>query len=65
MANHKCVICGGDAIEFKNDISRREYDISGMCQKCQDKVFVPPKDDPCDGCKGLENPEKYCKKCEV
>lgn len=25
--------------EFRDEISRREYTISGMCQKCQDKVF--------------------------
>lgn len=34
-----CVSCGGDAKEFDSDISRREYSISGMCQKCQDEVF--------------------------
>lgn len=31
--------CGGPATEFKDDLSRREYRISGLCQKCQDKVF--------------------------
>ena len=25
--------------EFKDEISRREFKISGMCQKCQDGVF--------------------------
>ena len=25
--------------EFKNEISKREFKISGMCQKCQDSVF--------------------------
>ena len=34
-----CIFCGGDASEFKNDISRKEYSISGMCQKCQDEIF--------------------------
>ena len=24
---------------FRDDLSRREYRISGMCQKCQDSVF--------------------------
>lgn len=37
--NSKCVICGGDASKFKDDLSRKEYTISGMCQKCQDKTF--------------------------
>ena len=31
--------CGGEANEFRDEISKREYTISGMCQKCQDKVF--------------------------
>ncbi len=31
--------CGGDAKEFKDEVSRREYRISGLCQKCQDKFF--------------------------
>jgi len=28
-------LCGG----FRNDRSQREYEISGMCQKCQDEFF--------------------------
>jgi hypothetical protein len=36
---NKCTTCPGDALEFKNELSRREYTISGMCQKCQDKIF--------------------------
>jgi len=31
--------CGGDATEFKDECSRREYSISGLCQKCQDKFY--------------------------
>ena len=31
--------CGGPATEFRNALSRREYQISGLCQKCQDEVF--------------------------
>lgn len=34
-----CTMCGGEAKEFKDELSRREYTISGMCQKCQDKTF--------------------------
>jgi len=37
-----CPLCG-KAIhpntEFKDESSRREYDISGLCQACQDKTF--------------------------
>lgn len=31
--------CGGPATEFKDTLSRREFAISGLCQKCQDSVF--------------------------
>ena len=34
-----CVTCGGDATKFNDTLSRKEYSISGMCQKCQDKMF--------------------------
>lgn len=25
--------------EFKDELSKREFQISGLCQKCQDKMF--------------------------
>lgn len=34
-----CTTCGNKITGFKNAISRKEYQISGMCQKCQDSVF--------------------------
>jgi hypothetical protein len=34
-----CALCGEEATEFDNEISKREYGISRMCQVCQDKVF--------------------------
>lgn len=37
-----CPICGArPPFEFKDRLSEKEYRISGMCQLCQDKVFVP------------------------
>ena len=33
--------CGGDATEFKDEISKREFRISGLCQTCQDAAFFP------------------------
>ena len=39
MDNQMCVMCGNDANHFDNELSRREYGISGMCQSCQDGVF--------------------------
>lgn len=34
-----CSWCGVPATEFKDALSRKEYSISGYCQKCQDKTF--------------------------
>ena len=34
-----CTCCGGPAHEFRDALSRKEFSISGMCQKCQDSVF--------------------------
>lgn len=39
VVNNTCTWCGGPATEFRNEISMREYRISGMCQDCQDKIF--------------------------
>lgn len=39
IAQNKCTSCAGDAQEFNDDLSRKEYSISGLCQKCQDEVF--------------------------
>lgn len=36
LDQHICIRCGGPAIEFKDDISSREFQLSAMCQKCQD-----------------------------
>ncbi len=34
-----CTWCGKPAKEFRNPLSKKEYTISGLCQKCQDEVF--------------------------
>ena len=34
-----CVTCGGEARLFRDEVSRKEYRISAMCQDCQDSVF--------------------------
>lgn len=43
IAEDKCVKepfgCGGPATEFRDQLSKKEYTISGLCQSCQDKVF--------------------------
>ena len=37
----KCPMCEGDIdpSKFRDRLSYTEYQISGMCQSCQDKVF--------------------------
>ena len=43
-----CVMCGSDKVyadDFNDDLSRKEFTISHMCQKCQDKVFSEPEED--------------------
>jgi len=37
-----CPFCGEqiDINMFKNKLSMDEYNISGLCQKCQDKFFI-------------------------
>lgn len=36
-----CATCGNDAQNhaFRDALSWKEFNISGMCQKCQDEVF--------------------------
>lgn len=34
-----CVACGKKVTGFRDAISNREYNISGMCQENQDSVF--------------------------
>jgi hypothetical protein len=36
-----CTFCRQLALEFKDVLSVREYQISGLCQSCQDYVFCP------------------------
>lgn len=31
--------CGGPADEFDDELSRKEFAISGLCQGCQDAIF--------------------------
>lgn len=38
---HKCPFCGAeiDLAKFVDQISKREFEISGLCQDCQDELF--------------------------
>ena len=42
-----CVSCDTEIRhhDFRDDISKKEYGISGMCQGCQDSVFGEPEPD--------------------
>ncbi len=40
-----CTSCGKDIGFFKDEVSLREHEISGLCQECQDKVFDENKYD--------------------
>ena len=42
VKENKCPLCSkkiDTKIEFRDELSIREYRISGLCQKCQDEVF--------------------------
>ena len=48
IAAGECVTCdakGNNAKSFSDDLSRKEYQISGMCQKCQDDFYGGGDDD--------------------
>lgn len=34
-----CPFCSKPVGEFKDEISKKEHEISGLCQACQDSVF--------------------------
>lgn len=39
LGQAKCPICKAPIYELRNEISHREFSISGMCQECQDSEF--------------------------
>jgi hypothetical protein len=41
--NSHCAWCEEPVIGFRDKKSEKEYRISGLCQKCQDKVFKDGK----------------------
>lgn len=40
-----CSNCGKPAVKFTDEISKREFAISGLCQECQDWIFTPPEEE--------------------
>jgi len=45
ISEDNCTVCNQRVTDFKNLISEREYEISGMCQACQDDIFSDVDDD--------------------
>ena len=43
-ASGQCVSCGEFNLEFRDELSRKEYGISGLCQCCQDGIFGTEED---------------------
>lgn len=39
---------------FRDELSRKEFGISGLCQKCQDETFADPEEELLDTGAGLE-----------
>lgn len=36
--------CGNPVAGFRDEISAKEYKITGMCQSCQDRIFEEPEE---------------------
>lgn len=45
ISSQVCVFCNQPAVEFEDELSRREYGISGMCQACQNAIFKEDEED--------------------
>lgn len=39
IINDVCTLCNGPATEFRTELCRKEFSISGMCQTCQNETF--------------------------
>jgi hypothetical protein len=49
VKDNECVFADVDdeehSMDFTDELSRKEYTISGLCQTCQDKVFAEPDEE--------------------
>ena len=39
LAAGQCVKCGTYDLNFRDDVSQKEFLLSGFCQTCQDEIF--------------------------
>ena len=48
ISSCRCAWCGASSKKvregFRDELSKKEYQISALCQKCQDEVFTAPKE---------------------
>ncbi len=46
VENRQCPLCKEkiNVNDFKDELSLKEFTISGMCQKCQDRIFAEPEE---------------------
>ena len=47
VENRQCPLCEAtiNVNDFKDELSLKEFIISGMCQKCQDRIFTEPEEE--------------------
>lgn len=45
IAGESCVSCGKTANTFRDELCRKEFDISGLCQFCMDRFFTEYMED--------------------
>tara|TARA_B100000749_G_scaffold210260_1_gene165159 strand:+ start:22 stop:399 length:378 start_codon:yes stop_codon:yes gene_type:complete len=48
IADNQCVKCGVHDVEFRDELSRKEFSISDLCQSCQDDIFGCGDDETLD-----------------
>ncbi len=41
IADEVCNLCGEPILSFEDELSLKEYEISGCCQNCQNELFAP------------------------
>jgi hypothetical protein len=42
-SNYSCIMCGRPVGKFRDAATKLEYDISALCQQCQDDCFCGPQ----------------------
>jgi len=45
VINGDCSFCARPLTAFTDELSKKEYGISGMCQTCQNEVFAEPEEE--------------------